>query len=151
MISWMMLAAPFLLLHSAPHIIVDLVFNACRVILLLLRGAFMSIYHLHASMAAKPIVYEIPNFLGRLCHKIFGALWVVLDLPNYIIEMWMSERDGTDNLIANAGAPSVVSSADVPTSASSVASSLWRPCAGFTVNGSPCKRQKMVSNGTNGI
>lgn len=156
MISWILLAVIASLLAFAPMVLFNLVYNTFRVMLLLLGEFLKSGHRLYEIIAASPTIHKIPIYVFRFCHTLFRALWFVLDLPSYI-EIWMSNddshhtctpsvafrgRDSIDYTIT----PNAISSNDGPIWTPRVISSSMRSCVGITVNGSPCKRAKMMSS-----
>lgn len=112
-----------LLLLFAPMIIFHLISNSCRVIFLLLTELCKCAYPLYENIAASFIIHKIPNFMSRVGHTLIDALWIIVDLPNYV-ERWTLDKNRIDDSIDNTYTPNVVSSENSPMSTPSVTSSL---------------------------
>ena len=98
MILWIGLAVLCLLLHFAPDVIFNVIYNAFRMAFLLLKQLCLALYHLYEIIAANPTTHKIPGFMLQCLSILCGVLWVIIDLPTYI-EDWIFASDNIDDPI----------------------------------------------------
>ena len=145
MVFWLILVVACLLLNYAPNIIFNMVSNLFRVILMLVGEFFTCVYH---------------GAIGAS-----GAVWIILDLPNQV-EMWMSARashvnriytpsevpvrdDAVNNGVQSRAVAATHTISDTPRKKVNLTS--IQRCAGYTVSGSLCKRERTKPDDTVGI
>ena len=160
--SLLVVASVILVLLSCdPLIVFQIICNLCHVVFLLLGEWCRRGYHLCRTVATSHTVHKMPTYVFRCVQALSHAVWTVLDFASRV-GMRTAGRDGQVN---NTSTPTVAPEGDDPVhntpafnagnndpaSTPGRASSSSRRCAGVTIDGRPCKREKGMSTGNAGV